>query len=303
MTKLEDAIQHAFEFYGSRGALLQHHAERLAPYTGEMEALNDVSETELAREIYGISKGSDSMSGEGYGIIEDMAQEITQLKRRLRKVEAAQGYAEMGELSDQGTEKKGVFAPLSDKSASEAAEAYFAKLYEEGINRMQKSPQQRRDSVVERAKAEVERKVPVGGIVVTIRDEDGCRIEYNCDIDYVVDNEKRTVVALAKGVVTGRVYARGIAKCSPDDCFNSHIGRAIALRRALGLDVPAEYVNAPQPTEVREGDVLSGKRDICIAKETVSARDIMSGYTGVYSYYAKRSKIIDDSRDESGASP
>jgi len=36
------------------------------------------------------------------------------------------------------------------------------------------------------------------------------------------------------------------------------IGRAIALRRALGLEVPTEYLNAPNPTEVCVGDVVAG---------------------------------------------
>ncbi|ODV57299.1 hypothetical protein [Lysinibacillus fusiformis] len=37
------------------------------------------------------------------------------------------------------------------------------------------------------------------------------------------------------------------AKCSPNDVFNEHIGKAIALGRALGLDV-SEFEQAVQPT-------------------------------------------------------
>ncbi|WP_139108748.1 hypothetical protein [Brevibacillus laterosporus] len=75
--------------------------------------------------------------------------------------------------------------------------------------------------------------------------------------EFIVNKERRTVVCLLRGAVTPeRVFARGIAKCSPDDCFNVHIGKAIALRRALGLDVPTDYLNAPQPTEARVGDVV-----------------------------------------------
>src|SRR5690606_31968390 len=68
--------------------------------------------------------------------------------------------------------------------------------------------------------------------------------------------EKRTVVCLLKGFRIPVIYAKGIAKCAPGDCFNVHIGKAIALRRALGLKVPSDYLNAPQPTEVRVGDVV-----------------------------------------------
>jgi hypothetical protein len=75
-------------------------------------------------------------------------------------------------------------------------------------------------------------------------------------VDFVVNRDKRTVVALLRIFKRGEVYARGIAKCHPDDCFNAAIGRAIALRRALGLEVPDEYLNAPQPTEVRVGNVV-----------------------------------------------
>src|SRR5690606_8877993 len=54
----------------------------------------------------------------------------------------------------------------------------------------------------------------------------------------------------------GNVLEKGFAVCAPDDCFNVHIGRAISLRRALGLKVPAVYLQAPNPTEVRVGDIV-----------------------------------------------
>jgi hypothetical protein len=79
------------------------------------------------------------------------------------------------------------------------------------------------------------------------------------ETEIIVNKEKRTVVALLKNPYKATVHARGIAKCDPSDCFNVHIGKAIALRRALGLDVPSEYLNAPQPTEVRVGDVVEWK--------------------------------------------
>jgi hypothetical protein len=83
-------------------------------------------------------------------------------------------------------------------------------------------------------------------------------------VKFILNRDKRTVVALLKPKYThvgNRVLARGIAKCHPDDCFNVHIGKAIALRRALGLEVPDEYLNAPQPTEVRVGDVVKSKKN------------------------------------------
>lgn len=77
-------------------------------------------------------------------------------------------------------------------------------------------------------------------------------------VEFVINRDKRTVVALSRNAYVDKetVNARGIAKCAPNDVFNAHIGKAIALRRALGLEVPAEYLNAPQPKEPRVGDVV-----------------------------------------------
>jgi hypothetical protein len=75
-------------------------------------------------------------------------------------------------------------------------------------------------------------------------------------VEFKINREKRAVVALLRGKWSNRIFERGIAKCHPDDCFNAYIGRAIALRRALGLEVPEAYLNAPQPTEVKRGDIV-----------------------------------------------
>lgn len=65
--------------------------------------------------------------------------------------------------------------------------------------------------------------------------------------EFVVNTKKRTVVALLKGHETLDLATKGIAKCSPGDVYNEHIGKAIALGRALGKDV-SEFENAVQPT-------------------------------------------------------
>jgi hypothetical protein len=76
------------------------------------------------------------------------------------------------------------------------------------------------------------------------------------EVDFVVNREKRTVVALLRYIDDKGVWAKGIAKCAPDDVFNADIGKAIALRRALGLSVPDEYLNAPAPGGVAVGDIV-----------------------------------------------
>jgi len=103
------------------------------------------------------------------------------------------------------------------------------------------SPQQRRDEIVKQAKREVEEirndPIQMEGLLAA----------------FVVDREKRMVTALLSSVLTGVVERQGVAKCHPDDCFNIHLGKIIALYKALGLKIPYEYYNAPQPTEVQVG--------------------------------------------------
>ncbi|WP_235598209.1 hypothetical protein [Bacillus licheniformis] len=107
----------------------------------------------------------------------------------------------------------------------------------------EKTAQKRRDEIVEQAKADVER----------LRTNN--RLWRTFDITFDINRESRTVEAVAKKP-NSRTAFYGTAICAPDDCFNIHIGKAIALHRALGLEVPDEYLNAPQPTEVRVGDVV-----------------------------------------------
>ncbi|MGG3628159.1 hypothetical protein ABES28_07925, partial [Bacillus licheniformis] len=126
--------------------------------------------------------------------------------------------------------------------------AAYAKGYEDARRELmaqapvEKTAQERRDEIVERAKADV------SGLL---------KRDIGHDHEFIVNTEKRTVVVLRKLRGCTNIVRRGIAKAAPDDCFNVHIGEAIALHRALGLEVPDEYLNAPQPTEVRVGDVVA----------------------------------------------
>src|SRR5690625_3280732 len=162
---------------------------------------------------------------------------------------------------------------------------------------MEKSPQEQRDSIVERAKQDVEE------MVTYLPNETP-----NNFVEFVVNRDKKTVVALLRILEKGRVIYRGIAKCAPGDCFNVHIGKAISLRRALGLDVPDEYINAPQPTEVRVGDIIRWKtsyRNYRVDKHRKDERynftDMGSGqrfYGMEYRNIETVVNIIDDSREE-----
>lgn len=122
------------------------------------------------------------------------------------------------------------------------------------------SPQEIRDEIVERAKADV--KALSVARVDYVPALSGLRAGFNMGpgqdvVKFEVNPAKRTVVALLYTQPDEYMWARGIAKCAPGETFNAHIGRAIALRRALGLAVPAEYLDAPGPTEVRVGDVIT----------------------------------------------
>lgn len=69
-----------------------------------------------------------------------------------------------------------------------------------------------------------------------------------------VNRKYRVVVATVEAMDGKR---EGRAQCAADDCFNVHIGTALAMRRALGLDVPQYYIDAPVPTEPQVGDVVT----------------------------------------------
>lgn len=120
-----------------------------------------------------------------------------------------------------------------------------------------KSPNELRAEVIEKAKQ-----------FVTNYSKGEQRVPWKCgtgqwylqNFDFVINEAKRTIVVLCKSI-HGGVYERGIAKCMPNDVFNSHIGKAIALGRALGLDV-SEFEGAVQPTfAVGQTVVNNGKDD------------------------------------------
>ncbi|ATH91716.1 hypothetical protein [Bacillus glycinifermentans] len=164
---------------------------------------------------------------------------------------------------------------------------------EERLWKPEKTAQERRDEIVEQAKADVER----------LRTNN--RLWRTFDITFDINRENRTVEAIAKKVFS-RTAFYGTAICAPDDCFNEHIGKAIALHRALGLEVPDEYLNAPQPTEVRVGDVVEcgSLKDVRHVKVVADGEYIGTGLDKavISSITVKHRliRIIDDSRTEVG---
>lgn len=117
----------------------------------------------------------------------------------------------------------------------------------------EKTPNELRAEIIQRAKEFVEEKDGYGLIWLKLDGKPRCVV----DINFVVNDKKRTVAALLKGFLTREVNSKGIAKCNPDDVFNADIGKAIALGRALDEDV-SEFENAVQPNEPVVGHVVKG---------------------------------------------
>ncbi|MMZ60159.1 hypothetical protein D1872_222340 [compost metagenome] len=130
------------------------------------------------------------------------------------------------------------------------------------------------------------------------------------NVEFHVNREKRAVTALLRGVYSGTIWAKATAKCAPGDVFHAEIGKAIALFKALGLTVPDEYLNAPQPDEPRVGAVVDTRRDggewVTTLKRRYPELDGLYGtawkHTHDYGWLGeKQFEIIDDTDVDYGA--
>lgn len=177
------------------------------------------------------------------------------------------------------------------------------------------APKITRDAVIERAKADVAELLRTERFLSVPSLLDGEMESFypgdTDEVDFVINREKRTVIALIRYTDKYKnVWAKGKARCAPGDVFNTHIGRAIALRRALGLEVPIEYEYAPQPTEAQAGDIVSINGDVCTVKRRHPEKDSYYGVGGDKAYWfeeggfecASRFRVIDDSREEAEVS-
>lgn len=115
--------------------------------------------------------------------------------------------------------------------------------------------------------------------------------------EFVINPEKRTVVALLKCRETLRLATSRIAKCSPRDVFNEHIGKAIALGRALGKDV-SEFENAVQPTIAVGQKILSNDSGNLLTVQSVTDEGYPANKTGVC--FVTDYRIVDDTDAQYG---
>lgn len=162
-----------------------------------------------------------------------------------------------------------------------------------------KTANQLRAEIIEKAKGFIEESK----VELTLNRGRGYVIHpgWICDLKFEVNEEKRTVVAILSWKPNhykkSDVKARGIAKCDPSDVFNEHIGKAIALGRALGLDV-GEFEQAVQPTEKVVGmDVVynADGRDYNVRLMKKNTRCLYSkGTAAIGSYVSNCSKVVND---------
>lgn len=64
----------------------------------------------------------------------------------------------------------------------------------------------------------------------------------HCTAEFHVNKLKGTITVLLKGCTSGKIWAKGISKCAPNDQFNENIGKAVALYRALEKRIPEQYI-------------------------------------------------------------
>ncbi|MEA0564059.1 hypothetical protein [Lysinibacillus irui] len=118
------------------------------------------------------------------------------------------------------------------------------------------TPNQQRAAIIEKAKEFVKENVANGRTSNRFKENGNSTFRNNFyDIDFFVKERKVTAVVYWLEFNKKRISKPsnvGRAECSPNDVFNEHIGKAIALGRALGLDV-SEFEQVVQPNEVVVG--------------------------------------------------
>lgn len=189
-----------------------------------------------------------------YVIIEDCATDriLTEAEAKIKTLEA-----EVKALKDASKPSTIVVNSCVAKVSAEADIERITSETAKGLAKVQPTPNQRRAVVIKRAQAYLEEYDSRG----TITNRDGFRAPTGivCDVEFIVNAEKRTVVCLLRAQFSRDIEAKGVAKCAPGDVFNADIGKRIALGRAREVEVPAEFYNAPQPTEVVVGHRIHAK--------------------------------------------
>ncbi|WP_149093389.1 hypothetical protein [Paenibacillus terrae] len=151
-----------------------------------------------------------------------------------------------------------------------------------------------RVAVIEKARADVAELERIGRDVDSRLPEPSPFHSKFYGVKFYVNREKHVVTAVITYRDGSAVRARGIAKAAPDDVFHAEIGKAIALRRALGLTVPSEYTDAPKPTEKLANMLIR-----CVSGETRKLTDNAADFnvrncSMIHSWNGRNGTVIDD---------
>ena len=161
-----------------------------------------------------------------------------------------------------------------------------------------KSANQQRAELIQRAREFVGEQFSGTGYLTGRKGyQSPSRFEALCDADFIVNQEKHTVVCLLRSQIGEEVTDKGIAKCMPGEVFNVDIGKAIALARALEIDVPKEFMQAVQPDEKVVGMIVEfEKTPVKLIKSDVFyiANWKIKGDADIGSIVSRDSIIIDD---------
>ena len=157
-----------------------------------------------------------------------------------------------------------------------------------------KSANEQRAELIQRAREFVEGLFIEGhgGVGKVVWGESG-----HTKVDFIVNEEKRTVVALLSlAYIDVKNRHKGIAKCMPGEVFNADIGKAIALAKALEIDVPKEFMQAVQPDEKVVGMEVYVKNSL-LGRYTLLGNDEFAerGFAALGSSYGLEGIIINDS--------
>lgn len=166
-----------------------------------------------------------------------------------------------------------------------------------------KSPNEQRKATIAEAKAFVETKThylqdsaKVKGGWTSKQRENLTFCDYLTKAEFIVNAEKRTVVALIRYEHGNEVKAKATAKYAPTDVFNVDIGKAIALGRALGLDVK-RFEQAVQPSEVAVGQTIKYTDNLWLTGKTRDINevtDVSIGFTDGKRFSAIKKPHIND---------
>lgn len=158
-------------------------------------------------------------------------------------------------VGDVGVVKKAskAYGKYAYHVVTQKCEFIVAEEHEIELHEEEPSPNKRRAELIDEAKRFVETNTKKRKIFTSVGD--WYAFDYHgrqVSERFTVSKSKRTIKLEIVGAINPVVYKEVVAYCHPDDVWNKHIGKAIALGRALGVDI-SKFESAPQPSKIVEG--------------------------------------------------